>query len=103
MSTPEERQARADAIEARLAAETTDDSIRSEIAQASIDALTDIQDPAVLRVRSFIKRAASPDNPNTTMRSFSNAWLAATDGLVTEAKKEAQQFAASQQSEPNED
>ena len=103
MSTPEERQARADAIEAQLAAETTDDSIRSEIAQASVDALTDMLDPVVLRVRSFIRRAASPDNPNTTMRSFANAWLAATDGLVSEAQKEAQQFAASQQSEPNED
>ena len=103
MSTPEERQARANAIEAKLTSTSVDNSIRSEIAQASVDALTDMLDPAVLRVRSFIRRAASPDNPNTTMRSFANAWLAATDGLVTEAKKEAQQFAASQQSEPDED
>ena len=103
MSTPEERQARANAIEQRLASTDTDNSLRDEIAQASIDSLTDMLDPAVLRLRSFIRRAALTDNPNPVMRRFASAWLQSTEGLVNEAKKEAAAFAARQTPEPTQD
>ena len=87
MSTEEERQIRAREIEARLSSENKNEEAQAQITQAVLDAITDMTSPAVLRLRSFIKAAASPDNSNSVMQSWAKTWLLATDGLVTEARK----------------
>ena len=82
MTTEEERQAHADAIEARLAADNGPDVFL----QAIGDGLTDMASPVALRLRSFIRQVALDSNPDPVMRQYARTWLDATEGLVTRGK-----------------
>lgn len=87
MSTAQERNARADKANEEFERSQKDETTLPKIVQACEDALIDIQSPAVLRVRAFIRTVSLESNPDPIMMSWAKTWLKSTDALIEQAQK----------------
>ena len=87
MSTPEERQARALAIETAFEAQKTDGKTMSRIEKAGSDILDELNDPSHKRLQAFIREVSIENNPNKVMQRYASTWLRSTVGLRAEIEK----------------